>query len=117
MELREEIKWIGLKQDQLGDATHQSRCSLHGNRTAERVTDEINLLGIMRQRGFDETCLIVKRLSHFGRPWRSLAVSKQVHRTDTKLTLQIVHQPAPLARARYAGMYQHDHRADEPASR
>ena len=39
-----------------------------------------------------------------------LAVSKQVHRTKTKLILQIAHQPAPLARARYAGMYQHDHR-------
>ena len=99
------------KQDQPGDATHQSRRNLHSDRPAERVTDEINLVGICRQRGFDETCLIVKRLNCFGRPWRSLAVSKQVHRTNAKLVLQIAHQPAPLARARYAGMYQHDHRA------
>ena len=59
-ELCEEINWIGLKQDQFSDAAGQSRRSLHGNRPAERMTNEINLARLVWQRGFDETCLIVK---------------------------------------------------------
>jgi hypothetical protein len=107
-DLCEKIKWIGLEQDQSGDAARQLRRSLHGDRSAKRVTDEINLAGIDRQSGFDETGLIAKRLRFFGRPWRRLALSEQVHCTDAKPILQIFHQPAPLACPRHAGMHQHD---------
>src|SRR6516162_6045244 len=75
------------------------------------MTDEINLAGVRRQRGLYETCLIAQRLRCFSRPRWCLAVSEQVHGTDATLILQIVHQPAPLTCARYAGMYQHDRRA------
>ena len=54
--------------------------------------------------------LIAQRLRCFGWPRWSLAVSEQVHGTDATLIPQIVHQPPPLARARYAGVYQHHHR-------
>jgi hypothetical protein len=74
----------------------------------------MDLARIGRQHGFDETGLIVKRLRCLGRPWRRLAVSEQVHRTDAKPILQIVHQSAPLARTRYAGMHQHDHGTGGP---
>jgi hypothetical protein len=58
--LRKQIEWIGLEQDQLSDLRPPPRCSLHGNRPAERVANEINLIGIYRQCRFDKACLIVK---------------------------------------------------------
>jgi hypothetical protein len=62
------------------------------------VTNEINFAGVRRQCILYETCLIAQRLRCVGWPRWSLAVSEQVHGTDAKLILQVVHQPAPLAR-------------------
>jgi len=108
--LREQVERIGLAKDQLGDARTEPGGGLHRDRAAERVPDDPDVVRIRRHCGLDEMCLVVQRLRSFVRPGGRLAVAEQIDRADAEPVLQVIHQAAPLPRARNAGVHEHDDR-------
>ena len=91
-----------------GGRLPELRRRLHGNGAAKGVPDEMNVLIAGRQGHLDEARLISQGLHPLARPRWGFPISVQIYGTDPKASLQILHQAAPLPRARDARMHQHD---------
>src|SRR6516164_761611 len=73
------------------------------------MTDKANSLRVCRQCTFYQARLIIERLGCVARPTRRTAVSIQIYGSDMKIIFQVVHESAPHASARHAGVNKHDY--------
>ena len=96
----QEITGIGFEKRHFRDAFAQPRGRLHRDGAAERVTDEIDRLGVVGQRSLDDASLIVERLRRLARPGGRAAVTDQIDGADAIAIFQHIHQPAHISRPR-----------------